>query len=661
MAPAKLNVLVYSGTGVTSESVRHCMLSLRALLSPNYAVIPVNETAILREPWASTCALLVIPGGADLGYCRALGGDGNRRIAEYVRRGGSYLGLCAGGYYGSGRCEFEVGDRALEIVGRRELAFFPGACRGGAFKGFEYHSERGARAVRVRVDKESIRAKMPADFFSYYNGGGVFVDAAAAQRVEVLASYQGNLDVDGGDGRAAVVLCHVGEGKAVLFAAASLLRQPSVSGYDDLIQKLAEHDRSRVTFLGACLAELGLKVDTEDQTPPPLSALHLTALDQDKLLDVLFGWEDIIERNEKGEETIKGETDVFRITSGKDQEGRESLPKIDAREHVPGESVDDYTSIVKRIVVYDAEKPLPESEITPRFHHERFYAGLKKYRMIEREAEAWGNVMLYGDVVTSTNTILEKNPKLISKLPSGFTFTASVQVAGRGRGTNVWIAPPGSLLFSTVINHPAHLAASRPIIFIQYLAAIAIVEAIQSYDRGYGVMPVKLKWPNDIYALDPTKPASAKSYVKIGGILAQCTYSDGSYQVVLGIGINTTNPRPTTSISDLLPPNVPPLHIETLLARILTRLECIYSQFRREGFSADLESRYYRHWLHTGQAITLEAEGGARARVIGITRDWGMLRVEETDREGRGTGKIWGLQSDENSFDYWKGLVRRKN
>lgn len=161
-------------------------------------------------------------------------------------------------------------------------------------------------------------------------------------------------------------------------------------------------------------------------------------------------------------------------------------------------------------------------------------------------------------------------------------------------------------------------------------------------------------------ALDPTKPAAARQYVKIGGILSQCGYCDGSYQIVLGIGINAVNPRPTTSISDLLPAGAPPLRLEALLARILTRLEAVYAQFRREGFSDDLERRYYSHWLHTGQAVSLEAEGGVRARVLGITRDWGMLRVEQTDAEGRGTGRIFSLQSDENSFDFWKGLVRRK-
>ena len=97
-----------------------------------------------------------------------------------------------------------------------------------------------------------------------------------------------------------------------------------------------------------------------------------------------------------------------------------------------------------------------------------------------------------------------RNPKLLSKLPHGFTLAATTQTAGRGRGANVWIAPPGTLIFSTIINHPAHLTMSRPIIFIQYITAIAIVEAIQSYGKGYEKLPIKIKWPNDICKSLPT-------------------------------------------------------------------------------------------------------------------------------------------------------------
>lgn len=136
-----------------------------------------------------------------------------------MRRGGKYLGFCAGGYYGSGRCEFEVGNGELEVVGKRELAFFPGTCRGGAFGGFAYGNEAGARAARVGV-AEGMLKDGQSETVIYYNGGGVFVDAASQEMrrlgVEVLASYKDSLDVEAGEGDAAVVYCKVGDGAAIL-------------------------------------------------------------------------------------------------------------------------------------------------------------------------------------------------------------------------------------------------------------------------------------------------------------------------------------------------------------------------------------------------------------------------------------------------------------
>lgn len=90
---------------------------------------------------------------------------------------------------------------------------------------------------------------------------------------------------------------------------------------------------------------------------------------------------------------------------------------------------------------------------------------------------------------------------MLRRLPHGFTATATIQVAGRGRGSNVWVSPAGSLIFSTVIRHPVSLLTHAPIIFLQYLAALAIVEGIKSYDVGFEKIPVKLKWPNDICKL----------------------------------------------------------------------------------------------------------------------------------------------------------------
>ncbi|KAI1323871.1 class II aaRS and biotin synthetase [Xylariaceae sp. FL0255] len=679
----KLNVLVYTGTGSTVESVKHAIYTLRRLLSPNYAVIPITDTVLLKEPWAPSCALLVFPGGADLGYCRVLNGAGNSIITQYVRRGGKYLGFCAGAYYASKMCEFEVGNKYLEVVGSRELAFFPGTCRGGAFKGFQYNSEKGARAIRINVKKDAFKGAgvVPEVVCSYYNGGGVFVSAVDPHNdVEILASYDDALDVDGEMEKAAVVHCRVGEGAALLtgphpeFAAANLNRQHSVEGYDQLIAALQAGESDRVSFLKACLTKLGLEVNQESSGVPSLSHLHLSSIVSSDVDDLLHSWEEIITKEEDGEEFIRAEHDVFHLerndTRWSMSKLKESLPP---RNEITGEplttplsssvaaaeAVIDYSTVTKHIVTHDSA--WPEAKATPYFNHHAFFSSLKQYRQTDTEAEEWGGFLMYGEVVTSTNTLLDKNFKLLSKLPSGFTLAATTQIAGRGRGSNVWVSPAGSLIMSTVINHPGHLAASRPIVFIQYLAAVAIVQAIKSYDKGYKDLPVKLKWPNDVYARDPNaSTSSAPTYVKIGGILSNCVYSSGSYQIVLGIGMNTTNGRPTTSLDALLPSHLPPFRVERLVARILTRLETLYKSFVRFGFTREMERAYYEHWLHGRQIVTLEAEGGVKARIVGITTDWGMLRAEELGRDDKPTGKMWALQSDENSFDFFRGLVKRK-
>ncbi|KAL2760039.1 hypothetical protein ACRALDRAFT_1073927 [Sodiomyces alcalophilus JCM 7366] len=686
MASRKLNVLVYTGPGSTTESVRHAICALRRLLTPNYAVTPLPEAVLLNEPWPQTCALLVIPGGADLPYCRSLNGPGNRRIIDYIRGGGAFLGLCAGGYYGSARCEFEVGnpEKGMEVVGPRELAFFPGTCRGGAYAGFQYHSEHGARATRLRIERDAFPEEktLPLETVSYFNGGGVFVDAKSLrdQGVEVLASYVQSLNVDGGDGEAAVVYCKVGDGAAILtgphpeFAPEYLFRQPNLPHYDQLIEDLKAEHASRTAFLRACLRKLGLEVPDRDAEIPSLSSLHLSSLHHKEVEGLLQEWADII-TVEDDKEYIRAETDTFRI----DREGRWSLKGL--QHSLPGTkegdkdgddkgrlsadgSAIDYSHVVKDIVPHDGA--WPDEGATPDFDHGFFYQCLRAYQLMEFGARDWGRILLYGKVVTSTNTLVDKNPKLLATLPTGFTITATHQVAARGRGANVWVCPAGSLLFSTVIRHPAHLAASRPVVFLQYLAAIAVVEAIQTYDKGYEDMPIRVKWPNDVYARDPSSSPSNPSYVKIAGILSTCTYTAGSYTCVLGIGINVANPRPTTSLNDLRPPHLSAFRLEKLLARLLTRMECLHSEFLRDGFGGGIEERYYRHWLHGGQLVTLQDEEGgdeggpARARVIGITRDWGLLRAIEVDVDGRATGKAWALQSDENSFDYWKGLIRRR-
>ncbi|KAL8931541.1 MAG: hypothetical protein Q9211_006886 [Gyalolechia sp. 1 TL-2023] len=526
MATKRMNILVYSGNGSTVESVKHCLYSLRRLLSPTYAVITVNGDALIKEPWTASCALLVFPGGADLGYCRTLNGDGNRRISQYVDRGGRYLGFCAGGYYGSKRCEFEVGNKKLEVVGNRELAFYPGTCRGCAFSGFVYHSEAGTRATPLKVSKTALpKGSVPETFRCYYNGGGVFVDAPKFQDngVEILASFTGELDVDPGEGSASVVYCTVGNGAALLtsthpeFAAVNLDPDVDIPGLDNVVNALKEDEQQRIEFLKACLLKLGLHVNQEQTAIPSLSRLHLSSAvvsDTAKLVEAL---EDIITMQD-GEEYIRDENDTFHLekratwslgaltdelpaSSMKDPGGERSDNAEDQ------DKIIDYNKIVKQLMIHDKDQP--ESKDTPYFNHQAFFANLTHYDSQSRESDGtFGKNLLYGEVVTSTNTMLEKNTQLLRRLPTGFTATATVQIAGRGRGTNVWVSPAGSLVFSTVIRHSMALMPQAPVVFLQYLAALAIVEGIHTYGHGYQRVPVRLKWPNDICKSSPSARAT---------------------------------------------------------------------------------------------------------------------------------------------------------
>ncbi|KAK4547724.1 hypothetical protein LTR36_000682 [Oleoguttula mirabilis] len=703
----RLNVLVYAGPGATLSSVRHATWSLRRLLGPNHAVLTITSDQLLREPWTSTCALLVMPGGADMGYCRTLNGEGNRRIKQYVAMGGAYLGLCAGGYYGCAKCEFEVGKvrEGMEVVGERELGFFPGICRGLAFEGFVYHSEAGTRAAEVRVCKEALgdaaggETVLPETFRTYYNGGGVFVDAETfrGKGVEVLASYTEALAVESGEGQAvaaAVVYCQVGEGAAILtgphpeFSAINLNASEATGHHDyaSVVSALLADEQPRVDFMKACLTKLGLQVSRETEAVPSLSRLHLSAAQPGEVAELVHSWHEagIVTKGEGDEECIKGENDTFIL----EQAGRwgmgdvkDALPtasSLSSSETVETKQVGregggatdalvDYATLPKRLLAH--ETALPDSKETPHFNHHAFFANLKLYNARQPDsAHAFGRTLLYGEVVTSTNTLLEKNPTWLANLPTGLTATATTQVAGRGRGTNVWVSPPGSLMFSTVMRHSLSLSATAPVVFTQYLAALAVVAGVQHYDKGgYDKIPIKLKWPNDIYALDPTADSGGKDgqqakYVKIGGILVHSSYSGGDYTLVCGIGLNVANAAPTTSLALLAAKlRLPPFALEKLLASILANFEALYTRFCRTGWVAGgFEALYYRAWLHSEQIVTLETEGGKRVRIKGVSRDWGLLVAEELGWGDRATGRRWELQSDSNSFDFFKGLLKRK-
>lgn len=201
-------IYIYAGPGVSKSSLMHTENTLNILLKLNYLIKRIFPEQIIHDNWEEHAALLIIPGGADIPYTHALNGEGNQKIRSYVENGGAFLGICAGGYYGGNFVDFAQGTD-LEVLGKRELSFFPGIVRGPILADYDYKSESGARAAKVVLKNTSLLQEI-SHFTVYYNGGGCFVDADKKNNTTILAYY-------GTEGQeAAIIECHVGLGKAML-------------------------------------------------------------------------------------------------------------------------------------------------------------------------------------------------------------------------------------------------------------------------------------------------------------------------------------------------------------------------------------------------------------------------------------------------------------
>lgn len=668
---SNMNVLVYSGPGTTQTCVNQCIDTFRLLLSPYYAVSSVNERVLKDQPWESKTALLIIPGGADLPICKLFKGTINDRIKNFVNKGGKYMGICSGGYYSSAKCEFEVGNPEMEVSGPRDLKFFPGIARGGVFKGYRYGSEVGTRVTEVSVNSKILHG-LPKSVHLYVNGGCMFVNAHKYSNVEILASYEDTLDVKEDDEvngkNAAAVLCTVGRGKALLFGPhpefnpALLKEDPDIPSFKQVIKSLKVTNKTRIDFLREALKTLDLKVNEREYQRPKLTPLFLTSIDNTTASNLVSQLE-----SELGYEI----QNIMSI-------GKDKLAVNKSFQYPPTTTEDDVPEdpalAIKKL--YLCNNTLPDKALTPYFDMSYFQDCLIQfYKETEQEftPESIGFSFMYGEVVTSTSILMDSNYRWLPMLPDGFTISSTLQVMGKGRSGNYWVNPKGVLPVSLLLKLPQRLAEIAPVVFVQYLCSMAFTHAILEYGEGYDEIPVKIKWPNDIYIKLPKyvgkkieKGSKEVTHAKIGGILVNTNVFDGCYYLVVGAGLNVSNEAPTTSVNQVIDAmnayyksigsnkHLEPIREEKILAKYLTIFNKMFQKFKSFGFKPFLAD-YYNLWFHSNQIVTLNDEGNAKAEIFGITPDWGMLMAKDLK-----TGNVYQLQPDGNSFDMFNGLISQK-
>ncbi|KAI4877595.1 hypothetical protein NFI96_015173 [Prochilodus magdalenae] len=216
---------------------------------------------------------------------------------------------------------------------------------------------------------------------------------------------------------------------------------------------------------------------------------------------------------------------------------------------------------------------------------------------------------------------------LMLKLPEdmGLIAVAARQTKGKGRGGNAWLSPPGCAMFTLHLQVEISSRLGQRIPFLQHLAALAVVEAVRTLP-GYEDIDLRVKWPNDIYY---------SNLMKLGGVLVNSTVMGSTFHLLIGCGFNVSNSNPTICINDLVVQqnwerggNLEPLSPAQLIARSVTLLEQLISQFQLQGPQA-VFPLYYKRWVHGDTQVRLWSEDGPEADVVGLD-DHGFLQ-QSTD------------------------------
>ncbi len=208
----------------------------------------------------------------------------------------------------------------------------------------------------------------------------------------------------------------------------------------------------------------------------------------------------------------------------------------------------------------------------------------------------------------------------------GTIIVAEVQTEGRGRIGRRWISLPEGIYFSIILRPDIQPTEALK---LPLIAGVAVAQAIKEVTN----VDPKLKWPNDIFIADR----------KVGGILTEMSAEmDRLDWVIVGIGLNVNAPK--DSFSDEIQEIATSLQIENgnpvsrvkLLQTLLSNLESLYDEFKKNGFEStrarwkDLSNTigaevavYSGAELIEGQAVDIDSDGA----LVVQTKDGNLQRI----------------------------------
>jgi len=228
--------------------------------------------------------------------------------------------------------------------------------------------------------------------------------------------------------------------------------------------------------------------------------------------------------------------------------------------------------------------------------------------------------------IDSTNTELLRRT---TPARGAAVLLAERQTGGRGRRGRVWASPLAAHLYlSLARSFGGGLARLGG---LSLVAGIAAAEAL----HALGFQAVRLKWPNDLVALD------GDGLRKLGGLLVE---GGGEYagpaRAVIGLGLNVRMPaaaaaqidQPWCDLATLA--GARPLSRNAVVAALLDALLPALDEFDAQGLAPFLD-RYAAFDALAGQAVSVLGHDATHTgTALGLADD-GSLRVRLDDGEER--------------------------
>lgn len=239
----KKNVIIYNGPGTSPFNVE-CLIQF----FKDHTVHLVNFEDVIQGTIFDHADIFVIPGGADTPYVEKLTGQGNKHIRVFVENGGTYVGICAGAYYGCRSLAWHI-NRKDEISGPRELAF-SGATAYGSLPDIAPYYDATWETARITP---LICDQNETTIHALYHGGPAFDFPPSSTDTIVHARYKNILGFP-----PAIIEEHVKKGRAILVGVHLEITSTALAAYptnnkqefiDRLRNDLEQYSNQNLQFL----------------------------------------------------------------------------------------------------------------------------------------------------------------------------------------------------------------------------------------------------------------------------------------------------------------------------------------------------------------------------------------------------------------------------